>query len=216
MAEIKKTHWKKLHNPDYIGAYSLMEGEKAIEMDVQIKSVAVETVIGADGKKDQCTVAQLTGQKPFIINATNAKTITKIYGSPYVEDWIGKRITLFVAKVKVASETVDALRIRPTAPKGTKEAALPELTPTHEKWNGAKTALAAGNTTIEAIRNKYTLSAENEALLKPQAVTLDNLRDLLDIKRDAISLDKLKEANQIISDKDEAKYAVIYEFLKQA
>ena len=159
------THWKKLQNPDYIGAYSLMETGTPVDLAVTIKSIAVQEVKGADGKKDMCTVAQLEGQKPFIINATNAKTITKMYDTPFIEQWIGKRITLYVAKVKIAGDTVDALRIRPTKP------ALPELTPTHQKWAGALTAVQAGNTTIEAIRKNYTLSVENEQLLtaKPTA-----------------------------------------------
>lgn len=169
--EAKKTHWKKLHNPNFLGAYSLMEGDKPIELVVTLKTVAVETVTGADGKKDECMVAQIANNKPFIINATNAKTIAKIYGSPYVEDWAGKKITLFVAKIKVAGESVDALRIRPTAPAGTKEAALPELTPTHPKWNDAIAALKANNTTIEKIVKSYTLSEENKQLLVDAAIS---------------------------------------------
>ncbi|MES2212605.1 MAG: hypothetical protein V4490_05650 [Pseudomonadota bacterium] len=132
---------------------------KAVDLTVTIKSVGRKIVIGADGKKDECTVAELVGQKPFIINATNAKMIAKIYDSPFIEDWYGKRITLYVAKVKIAGDTVDALRVRQVVP------ALPELTPTHEKWEGAKTAVKAGNTSIEAIRKSYTLSVDNEKLL---------------------------------------------------
>jgi len=142
----QKTHWKKLVNTEYIGAYTLMETGKAVDMTVTIKSVGRAMVKGDGGKSEECTVAQLVGHKPFIINRTNAKTITKIYGSPFIEDWAGKKITLFVAQVKVAGDTVEALRIRPEAP------ALPELTPTHPKWEGAKTAIKAGNTTIEAVR----------------------------------------------------------------
>jgi len=43
---------------------------------------------------------------------------------------------------------------------------LPELTPTHEKWESAKSALKDGKTTIDAIRKTYSLSVENETLLK--------------------------------------------------
>jgi hypothetical protein len=34
------------------------------------------------------------GYKPMILNRTNAKTISKLLGSSYVEDWSGKRVTL--------------------------------------------------------------------------------------------------------------------------
>jgi hypothetical protein len=155
----QKTHWKKLTNPDYIGAYSLMETGTAQDLTVTIASVGREIVKGTDGKKEECTVAKLVGQKPFIINRTNAKTISSIYGTPFIEDWACKKITLYVAKVKVGGETVEALRIRPVKP------ALPELTPTHERWEGARTAIKSGNTTIEQVRTHFVISPENEQLL---------------------------------------------------
>lgn len=111
MAE--KTHWKKLVNLDYIGAYSL-NGQ---DLKVEILKVEVKRVKGEAGKEEDCTVATLRGQKPFIINRTNAKTITKIYDTPFIEDWSGKKITLFPTTTKVAGETVECLRIRPIAPK---------------------------------------------------------------------------------------------------
>jgi len=160
-----KHHWKSLANPDYIGAYTLMATGLPVDLTVKIKSVAREMVTGADGKKDECTVAQLDGHKPFIINATNAKTLTKLFDSPFIEDWVNKPFTLFVSKVKVAGDTVDALRIRPTLPA---PKALPDLNPSHAKWEGALTAIQAGNTTIEEIRKRYSLTAENEALLTKQ------------------------------------------------
>ncbi len=66
--ESKKTHWKKLENPDYIGAYSLENGKDLI---VTIDSVKRELVTGQGGKKEECTIAYLKGQKPFILNRTN-------------------------------------------------------------------------------------------------------------------------------------------------
>jgi len=159
MANETKTHWKKLQHPDYIGAYELMDGTPNKELTVTITKVAREQITGADGKKEECTVCYLHGQKPMILNSTNQKVMQKLFDSPYIEDWAGKKMTLYVARVKAFGDTVDALRVRPTAPK------LPELTPTHEKWQGAMTALKAGNTTIEAIRKNYILSTENEKLL---------------------------------------------------
>ena len=88
-----QTHWKKLINPDYIGAYALDPGK---DLTVQISQVRREMVTGADGKKEECTVAYLKDQKPMILNVTNCKTIEKLYG-PYIEDWAGKHITLYAA-----------------------------------------------------------------------------------------------------------------------
>jgi hypothetical protein len=107
-----KTHWKKLINPDYIGAYALSPG---LDMTVTIASVSREMIVSTGGKKEECTVAKLMGQKPLILNVTNSKSIAKLYG-PFIEDWAGKRITLYASTTKLAGETVECLRIRPSAP----------------------------------------------------------------------------------------------------
>lgn len=110
---MSKTHWKKLNNPDYIGAYSLEPNQDLI---VRIKSVKREIITSNGGKKEECTVAELVGQKPMILNVTNCRTIANIYNSPYVEDWVGKDITLFSSTTNLKGEQVECLRIRPTKP----------------------------------------------------------------------------------------------------
>jgi len=109
-----KTHWKKLTNPDYIGAYALELGQELI---LTIKTVVREVVTGTDGKKEECTVAHFhENVKPMILNATNSKTIQKIYNTPYIEDWVGCKIQIFATSVKVGKEMTEALRIRPYRP----------------------------------------------------------------------------------------------------
>ena len=150
------THWKKLTNPDYIGAYSLQPGEEKV---VEIISVCRQKVKGTDGKETECTVAQLKNEKPFILNRTNCKTITKVAGSPFIENWNGLRVIIYADKVKAFGDVVDALRVKPTAP------ILPELTPQSPKWKGAIDALVNAKTTIEAIEKAYKLTKENRELL---------------------------------------------------
>lgn len=113
-----KTHWKKLNNPDYLGAYALDPGQ---ELVATINKVVKEMVTGPDGKKEECIVIHFTesGIKPMILNSTNAKTIQKVYKTPYIEDWAGRKIQIFVEMVKAFGEVVDALRIRPFIPKQT-------------------------------------------------------------------------------------------------
>lgn len=155
------THIKRLANPNYIGSYELMTGDTPIELNVKIEKVVKEPVQNGDQKED-CVVMYLKGQKPMIINATNRKNLEKATGTPYIERMIGKTVTLHVVKIKAFGENVDALRIKPIAPAAPK---LPELTPEHAKWDGARTALKAGNTNLETIRKSFILSAENEAKL---------------------------------------------------
>lgn len=109
----QKTHWKQLTNPDYIGAYSLQEGQ---DLTVTITKVVREMVTSTGGKKEECTVAHLQGHKPMIMNVTNCKTITNLYKTPYIEEWAGKSITIFATNTKLKGEDVECLRIRPTTP----------------------------------------------------------------------------------------------------
>ncbi|MGN1130431.1 MAG: hypothetical protein ACI4Q8_03685 [Ruminococcus sp.] len=108
------THWKKLTNPNYLGAYSIENGQDLI---LTIKYVNEETVIGTDGKKDNCVVCHFVENvKPMIFNSTNMKMITKLYQTPYIEDWTGKKIQVGIEKIKAFGEVVEALRIRKTIP----------------------------------------------------------------------------------------------------
>lgn len=157
--EDKKTHWKKLDNPNYLGAYSLMDGDTK-ELVVTIDKVVVEEVKSARGS-ESLKVAYLENQKPMILNVTNCKTISDMFGTPYIEDWAGQKITLYVAKVKLKKDTVEALRVRSKKP----IIKLPELTPDHARWDGARLAISEGNTTIEAIKQSFTLTNKNEELL---------------------------------------------------
>jgi len=110
-----QTHWKKLYNPDYLGAYSLEPGKDII---LTIANVKNEIIMGTDGKKEECMVMRFSNnEKPMIINATNAKTITKLLQTPYIENWSGHRIQIFADKVKAFGDVVEAVRIRPTLPK---------------------------------------------------------------------------------------------------
>lgn len=162
MTEQKLTHWKKLENPDYIGAYSLESGK---DLTVTIETVKRELITGTGGKKEECSVAYLQGQKPFILNRTNQKTIAKVTGTPYIEQWAGKQITLYVAHIKAFGEdNVECLRVRPTLP----VVKLPEITPENkELWEKTLQALKGGYT-FEQIRAKYFISPMSEQQLKQE------------------------------------------------
>ena len=112
------THWKRLINPDYLGAYSLDPGK---DMVLTIKSVKREMITGTGGKQEECTVCRWEEeQKPMILNRTNCKTISKVCGSPYIEQWTGHRVQIYATTTRMAGETVECLRIRDKAPEEVK------------------------------------------------------------------------------------------------
>jgi hypothetical protein len=111
----EKTHWKKLNNPDYLGAYAFQPGE---EKTVTIKDVKRQAVYNQSaGGKEECTVAYFVEDvKPLILNVTNCKTIAKVWGTPYIEDWAGRRIILKVKKISAFGDMVDAVRVAAERP----------------------------------------------------------------------------------------------------
>jgi hypothetical protein len=144
----KLTHWKQLKNPDYIGAYALQPGEELI---LTIKSCGLEQIVGTDGKKQDCLVVHFIEQvKPMILNNTNAKTISKVHQTPYMEQWHGKKIQIYARRIRAFGEDVDALRIRDFVPKSV------TIDPTK--------AIEAINacTTLDQLKKTYTSLTKDE------------------------------------------------------
>ena len=160
------THWRKGFNPDYLGAYSLAPDYRDIILTIDYVRQDVE-VVDQNGKKGLCMVAYFTESvKPMILNVTNSKVLVKLSGSEFIQKWSGLKVQVFVAKVKVAREQVDALRIRPFAP----QLELPELLPKTETWTNAINHMVTNGITIDQVQKKYKLSEGNKAhLLKDVA-----------------------------------------------
>jgi hypothetical protein len=148
-----RTHWKKLINPDYIGAYALTDGE---DMTVTIDFVQNEEITGTGGKKEVCMVARLVNEKPLILNATNSKSIAKLYG-PFIEDWRGRDITLYASTTKLAGDIVECLRIRPSVAKRKK----PGIN--DKRLDGAIAQIKAGGYTLDKLQASFELTDEQLA-----------------------------------------------------
>jgi hypothetical protein len=74
------------------------------------------------GEKSKKPVLFFEGKdKGLIVNATNAKVIERLYGA-HVEQWVGKRIALYVTQTSVGGEQMDCIRVRPVAPPVAKQA----------------------------------------------------------------------------------------------
>ena len=123
---MSRTHWKQLQNNDWIGAYALTDGQ---DLTLTIDKAMQEQVTGNNGKREMCLTVHWVERdyKPMIVNRTNAKTITKVTGSPYIEDWHGQKITLYVDTTRLGGDIVECLRIRPYPPKQTKQEQQTEL-----------------------------------------------------------------------------------------
>ena len=99
----------------------------------------------------------------MILNRTNCKIISKLYDSPYIEDWAGKQITIYASTTKLAGEVVECLRVRPVvvATKPQK----PEIT--SGRLAKAITAIKAGTAKKEDVLNNFALTdAQHAAVME--------------------------------------------------
>lgn len=118
---MSKTHWKALADTSqYLGKQHFGPDEKK---DVTIESVE-EQVVENHAKRTKDVKAIMyfaeADVRPWIVNKTNRGKIAELLDSPYIEDWIGKKITLFVDP-KVPNNfdpsNPGAVRVWPTLPK---------------------------------------------------------------------------------------------------
>lgn len=154
-----KTHWKVQDNPDYLGAYSLL-GTETEELTTTIESVVIEK-LKTDRGEEPCRVAHLKGAKPIILNTTNSKMIEKIYGTPYVEDWVGKKITIEVKRIKAFGEMVDCLRIKNKK----HEKVLITLIKDSVEWKAVVAGIENGYS-LAQIMSKYDINPKLQIELK--------------------------------------------------
>lgn len=154
-----KTHFKKLKNPNYLGSWDLADSEgKFNPITVTMQTVSKEQVHDGQGGQEECVVLRIAGMKPMILNSTNLKAISKLYG-PFIEDWAGKRITIEAKRIKAFGDTHDALRVSTTAP------TKPKLTPHSPEWAKAFEAVKSKTASLTQIKSKYDLSPDDERTL---------------------------------------------------
>ena len=111
-----RTHWKKMTNTNYFGSWDLPEGK---DMIVRIIEVKQEMIQNAQGREEKA-VAVIEGQKPLILNTTNMKSIAKALGTPYIEEWAGRKVQLYSEKIAAFGEITEAVRVRDFDPEAAK------------------------------------------------------------------------------------------------
>lgn len=117
------SHWRAMTDSEWLRSFDLQGRDVTVTID---KVVAGE-VTGENGRVNKRPVLYFRGKgKPLAANATNCKTIARMYGND-TREWVVKRVTLFPATTKAKSgEMVDCLRIRPEIPKTEKAEEKPD------------------------------------------------------------------------------------------
>ncbi len=115
------THWKKLVNKDYLGSHDfpvkIIDGKPVYEeFKVTIDSVTKEMLELFNGtrkeSREHVVVRFKNAKKPMLFNKENLKLTTKTLKTAFIEQWVGKQITLHVVPVSAFGEVVDAVRVK--------------------------------------------------------------------------------------------------------
>ena len=138
MSNESKTHFRKAFDSPYLSSADIVEPTILTIARVSLEPDKTKKT------KDVFNTAHFAERelrpgeklKPMILNATNSKTMRSLTGSPFIEDWAGFKVTVYVdSNVKFGKETMEGLRISPKAP------VIVWLTPENQKgWNNAKAA----------------------------------------------------------------------------
>lgn len=162
-----KTHYRKAFDSPYLSAADIVEptvftvARAALEIDKTKQSKEqfntvyfVEKEIRAGEKL-----------KPMVLNATNSRVMKQLTGSPFIEDWAGTKITIYVdPNVKFGRETVEGLRISPVPPAARKAPEKQSIS--DERLGKAIEAIKAGTSTTEILRGRFILTDEQEKKLQ--------------------------------------------------
>jgi hypothetical protein len=115
------TDFRSLYDSNYLYSFDL----KGRDVAVTIKEVKGAKVKGADGKEQRKMILYFKeshdGRGYVAPKSAVGKVIAGMHGNN-IEDWPGKRITLFPTQCEAFGKIVDCIRVRPTVPAKTKAA----------------------------------------------------------------------------------------------
>ena len=115
MSEKLTGDFRKYMDKSFLGSWDVPEtGDLVLTVDY----VARDEVQNDRGKEKKLTIHfRERDYKPMICNTTNAKAISKAYGSTKVEDWVNKKIAIYKATISAFGQTQECLRVREYPPK---------------------------------------------------------------------------------------------------
>lgn len=162
-----KTHFRKAFDSPYLSSADIVE-----PTNLTIKHVRLEPD-KTKKTRDLFNTAYFAEQeirpgeklKPMILNSTNSKTVKQLSGSPFIEDWSGVSITVYVDNaVRFGKETVEGLRISPVPPQKRLIATKQKIT--DERLANAIVKIKAGEYTKERLLEQFVLSEEQDKMLQ--------------------------------------------------
>ncbi len=81
------------------------------DITVTIDSVELESIGQGQNKESKLVITMKGKDKSFVVNKTNAKTITKVLGTDETDDWVGQKIIIGPREVEFQGEMIWSLRV---------------------------------------------------------------------------------------------------------
>lgn len=164
----QKTHYRKAFDSPYLSAADVVE-----PTILTIKTVSLERDKTKKTQESFNTAYFVEKEirpgeelRPMILNATNSRTMRALTGSPFIEDWAGTAITIYVdANVRFGRDTVEGLRISTEPPRKDK----PFLEQGTAAWGHAVAAVKRDKS-FDAIEKRMRISGESKAALWQEAL----------------------------------------------
>lgn len=155
----EKTHYRKAFNSPYLSSADIVEPTTLTVSHVLLELDRTKKT------KDKFNTAYFVEKeirkgeplKPMILNATNSKTMSKLAGTAFIDDWRNVRVTVYVdSNVKFGKDILEGLRINPNPP------SRGVLTPANTaQWANAKAAYKRdGN--LDAVLARVDMSKEDQ------------------------------------------------------
>lgn len=163
----EKTHFRKAFDSPYLSSADIVE-----PTTLTIKSVRLEAD-KTKKTKDLFNTAYFAEKeirageklKPMILNSTNSKIMKQLTNSPFIEDWEGIAITVYVdSAVRFGKDTVEGLRISPVPPKKRQQAQRQTIT--DERLQSAIAKIKSGEYTLERLWEQFVLSDEQVKMME--------------------------------------------------
>ena len=115
MGERLSGDFRQFMDKSFLGSWDVPDGGDLI---LTIDYVSRDDVQNEKGREKKMAIHfKEAGYKPMICNTTNAKAISKAYGSTKVDDWENKKISIYKATISAFGQTQECLRVREYAPK---------------------------------------------------------------------------------------------------
>ena len=115
MSERLSGDFRRYMDKSFLGSWDVPDSGDLI---LTVDYVTRDDVQNEKGHEKKLTIHfKEKDYKPMICNTTNAKAISKAYGSTKVEDWENKKLSIYKATISAFGSTQECLRVREYPPK---------------------------------------------------------------------------------------------------